>query len=125
MKQVRVGDDVYRRLQEYADGRPLGKAIERLLEEAAAYRIVVESRQSSHDYTEVEAALRRAARLTGKIEPTRVPLDAIPPDAKKGVHERFIEVHTAGDTKRVDVCTCGAGERAKGRHNKYCPLRGK
>ena len=53
------------------------------------------------------------------------PLDAIPPDAKKGVHERFIEVHTAGDTKRVDVCTCGAGERAKGRHNKYCPLRGK
>jgi plasmid stability protein len=24
-----------------------------------------------------------------------------------------------------EVCTCGPGERAKGRHNKYCPLRGK
>jgi hypothetical protein len=59
MKQVRVGDDVYRRLQEYADGRPLGKAIERLLEEAAAYRIVVESRQSSRDYTGVLTSIVR------------------------------------------------------------------
>lgn len=32
MKTVRMSDDTHRRLVEYADGRPLGKAVERLLD---------------------------------------------------------------------------------------------
>lgn len=48
----------------------------------------------------------------------RTAVEAIRPH----VQQRFIEAHEAGETKAVVVCTCGPGERAKGKHNRHCPL---
>lgn len=61
------------------------------------------------------------------------PLDAVLPDSKKGKAssrrwasgKQTLKVSPAFDSAPTSLCTCGPGERAKGRHNKYCPMRGK
>jgi hypothetical protein len=100
MKQVRVSDDVYTRLQVYADGRSLGKAIERLLD------AVVE-----------RPTFPRIGNIMEHFEAFEGPLMEVPLEVPS---IRLAEGHSIYPLAEVP-CTCVPSERAKGRHSKSCP----
>ena len=57
--------------------------------------------------------------------PTHEELERLPePIGVYGYAERDLKPGEPLDELKP-ICTCGPGERAKGKHNKYCPLRGK
>jgi hypothetical protein len=117
---VRVSDWMWERLQAEA------KAQGRSLSAHVLYRAgALEHFKQEPPATPRNKMSQSATSTTQEKPDTGLQVTVSPPFDPTARHERFIAAHEAGETTRVDVCTCGPGEKAKGKHNKYCPMRGK
>ena len=112
---LRLSDELHTKLKAEAarEGRSLHGLILRLLQE-------VVGRHDREDKADDNPLLRRGP----------LPLGAdtvVIPRVEVAVQDNVLRRHADGspaDVLRLE-CTCGAGEKAKGKHNRYCPLRGK
>lgn len=79
-----------------------------------------------------ERATKERRTLSNMVEVLLIPTvdDPNPPTSDDNLPTHVdkaasLAVRVAMATERHAVCTCGPGERAKGKHNKWCPMKGK
>jgi len=110
---LRLPDDLYDRLkiEATANGRSLHRHI--------IYRLYNVASPLEGDTVVIPSAIGGPAPDTSVVSPSTKP--------RRWASGKALKVSPTFDPTPhgVDVCTCGPGERAKGKHNKYCPLRGK
>jgi hypothetical protein len=99
MPQIRVSEEAYRLLKERAkrERRTLSNMVEVLL---------------------TPCVLEEGVAVVGTV-PTLVHRMPTPDDNLP------TRVDSPPTSALSSGCTCGPGERAKGKHNKWCPMRGK
>ncbi len=139
MKLIRVSDEVHARLLLYADGRPLGRAVERLLAAAESWLSgrVTAVHMGEVENTPLELLEKVAPPPAGSVlMPPTLDVEAVP-DTKPAAPSDFegLKIMEGGKEMKVTSnsrytfpapsCTCGPGEKAKGKHSKWCPQREK
>lgn len=119
MPNVRLSEEAYKWLQEYADGRPLGKAVERLLASIDSIRYATEQVREGKVLTHEEVFPEPPAPQadTNSTPPgIAFPLDA------RAIMEKVLE------DQGKPSCTCTKAERRRpkgklGPHKLGCPAR--
>jgi len=130
MPQIRVSDEVHRRLLEYAGGRPLGMAIGMLLDaENDWVRVEANTTPPETVYDGLVLAGEPATPLDPEGKPTARPRPVAGMLRRRGLLDHALEHdgRVPDDNPGEPICTCTPAERRrpKGRPHKLgCPRKG-
>jgi len=115
MPSIRLAPDDYKCLQEYADGRPLGKTVRRLLDSVLGVQHATEQVRDGKTLTHDEVF----PSLGMDTDPPAKGKAAIRPTPSG---ENILLAADKPDTWKP-TCTCPPAELRKGKHNKHCPAK--